>query len=65
MIDTVVYRGGDLTFVWLHKALALFGSRIVFVAGIGVALGMTFGAWRVIRAQRTLPVDATTPGTDR
>lgn len=65
VIDTVVYRGGDLTFVWLHKALALFGSRIVFLAGIGVALGMTFGAWRLIRAQRTLPVDAATPGTDR
>lgn len=65
VIDTVVYRAGDLTFVWLHKALAIFGTRMVFVAGIGVALGMTFGAWRVIRAQRTLPVDAATPGTDR
>ena len=53
VIDTVVYRGGDLTFVWLHKALSVFGSRLVFVAGIGVALGMTFGAWRVIRAQRS------------
>src|SRR3546814_6298314 len=24
-IDTVVYRGGDLTFVWLHKLLVGFG----------------------------------------
>ena len=55
VIDTVVYRGGDLTFVWVHKALAAFGSQIVFLAGIGVAAGMTFGAWRVIRAQRKLP----------
>ena len=51
----VVYRGGDLTFVWVHKALAAFGSQVVFLAGIGVAAGMTFGAWRVIRAQRKLP----------
>lgn len=58
VIDTVIYRGGDLSFVWLHKALAAFGSSVVFVAGIGVALGMTYGAWRVIRAQRTLPDDA-------
>ena len=55
VIDTVVYRGGDLTFVWVHKALAAFGSQIVFLAGIGVAAGMTFGAWRVIQAQRKLP----------
>ena len=55
VIDTVVYRGGDLTFVWVHKALAAFGSQVVFLAGIGVAAGMTFGAWRVIRAQRKLP----------
>ncbi len=58
VIDTVVYRGGDLTFVWLHKALSAFGSRLVFVAGMAVALGLTFGAWKVIRAQRTLPDDS-------
>lgn len=61
VIDTVVYRGSDLTFVWMHKALAVFGSRMVFVAGIGVALGFTVGAWRVIRAQRTLPDDSIAP----
>ena len=55
VIDTAVYRGGDLTFVWAHKALATLGSQLVFVAGIGIALGMTFGAWRVIRAERSLP----------
>ena len=54
-IDTVVYRGGDLTFVWLHKGLAAFGSAVVFGGGILVALGMTFAAWRVVRAQRALP----------
>lgn len=57
VIDTVVYRGGDLSFVWLHKGLAAFGSSAVFLAGVGVALGMTFGAWRVIRAQKALPED--------
>lgn len=57
-IDTVIYRGGDVSFAWLHKGLSAFGSSAVFLAGVGVALGMTFGAWRVIRAQRTLPDDA-------
>ena len=55
VIDTVVYRGGDLTFVWVHKLLAAFGSQAVFLAGVGVATGMTLGAWRVIQAQRRLP----------
>ncbi len=54
-IDTAVYRGGDLTYVWLHKWLALFGSRVVFAAGIAIAIGMTLSAWQVIRAQRKLP----------
>jgi AAA family ATP:ADP antiporter len=54
-IDTVVYRGGDLTFVWLHKALAAFGSAVGFGGGILVALAMTLAAWRVVRAQRALP----------
>ncbi len=54
-IDTAVYRGGDLTYVWLHKWLAAFGSRAVFAAGIGIAVAMSFSAWQVIRAQRKLP----------
>lgn len=55
VIDTVIYRAGDLSFVWLHKALAAFGSSVVFAAGIGVAAGMSLGAWRVIQAQRRIP----------
>lgn len=54
-IDTVVYRGGDLTFVWVHKALAVLGSGVVFLTGVGVAAGMTAAAWAVVRAQRKLP----------
>lgn len=54
-IDTAVYRGGDLTYVWLHKWLAMFGSRAVFAAGIAIAIGMSLSAWQVIRAQRKLP----------
>jgi AAA family ATP:ADP antiporter len=53
-IDTFVYRTGDVSFVWLHKALSLFGSRIVFVAGAGLACAFTLSAWRVVRLQRTL-----------
>ena len=54
-IDTAIYRSGDLTYVWLHKWLATFGSRMVFVAGIGIAIAMSLSAWQVIRAQRRLP----------
>ena len=55
VIDTAIYRGGDLTFVWVHKALAAFGSSMVFLAGVGVAVGFSFSAWRVVREQRRLP----------
>jgi len=54
-IDTFVYRTGDVTFVWLHKALSLMGSQIVFLAGVFIAGMFTFGAWRVVRLQGTLP----------
>ena len=63
-IDTAVYRGGDVTFVWIHKILAVFGSSVVFMAGLGIAAGMTLGAWRVVRAERTLPRTATLDAID-
>ena len=53
-IDTAIYRGGDLTFVWLHKFIAGFGSTVVFGVGILVALGMSFGAWKIGKAQENL-----------
>lgn len=55
VIDTAIYRAGDLTFVWMHKLLSAAGSQLVFLAGLGIAAGMSYGAWRVIRAERTLP----------
>ena len=58
VIDTVIYRGGDLTFVWVHKAVAMLGSTAVFATGVVVALGFTAGAWSVVRAQRNLPDDS-------
>ena len=54
-VDTVVYRGGDLTFVWVHKFLSSFGSSVVFGVGLLVASGMTFGAWRLLREEAKLP----------
>ncbi len=54
-IDTVIYRGGDLTFVWVHKFLAAFGSSVVFGAGLLIAMGMTFSAWRLLREEAKLP----------
>ncbi|MFY2762921.1 NTP/NDP exchange transporter [Arenimonas sp. MALMAid1274] len=57
VIDTAVYRAADLTFVWVHKLIAGFGSSVVFMVGIGIAAGMTFGAWRLIKEQAKLPSD--------
>ena len=59
-IDTVIYRGGDLTFVWVHKLLSGFGSQAVFGVGLLVACGMTLGALGVLREARKLP--AARPG---
>ncbi len=59
-IDTVIYRGGDLTFVWAHKLLAGFGSTAVFGVGLLVACGFTFSAWRVSAEAKKLP-DARAP----
>lgn len=59
-IDTVIYRGGDLTFVWVHKLLSGFGSQAVFGVGLLVACGMTLGALGVMREARKLP--AARPG---
>lgn len=57
-IDTVIYRGSDLCFVWAHKFLALAGSPLVFAAGVAVAAGFCVGAWRVGREQARLPAEA-------
>lgn len=54
-IDTVVYRGGDLAFVWAHKFLAMGGSLVVFGVGTLVAAGLCFSAWRVGRVQASFP----------
>lgn len=56
-IDTVVYRGGDLTFVWVHKLLSAFGSNVVFGAGLLVASALTFSAWRLLREASKLPAE--------
>lgn len=56
-IDTVIYRGGDLSFVWLHKLLSAFGSQMVFAAGLVVAAAMTAGALGVLRQASKLPAE--------
>ena len=62
-IDTVVYRGGDLSFVWIHKLLSGFGSHAVFGAGMLVAGAMTFGAWRLLREEAKLPDERAMPAS--
>ena len=59
VIDTVVYRGGDLTFVWVHKFLSAFGSQVVFGIGLLIACGMALGALGVIREANKLPAAGT------
>ncbi|WP_313346730.1 MFS transporter [Stenotrophomonas sp.] len=56
-IDTVVYRGADLTFAWVHKGLSLFGSHAVFAGGLAVAGIMTAAAFRVLREEKKLPAE--------
>ena len=53
-IDTAIYRAGDFTFAWAHKAIASFGSAMVFLVGTGMALALVASAWSVVRAQRRL-----------
>jgi AAA family ATP:ADP antiporter len=60
-IDTVIYRGADLTFVWLHKFLSAFGSSAVFGFGVLVASLMTFSALRLLRHEKALPRDRDVP----
>lgn len=64
-IDTVVYRGGDLAFVWLHKLLTGLGPHLVFLAGTGAALGIGISALCVLQAQRKLPDAAASLRPDR
>ncbi|KER84754.1 NTP/NDP exchange transporter [Xanthomonas arboricola] len=56
-IDTVIYRGGDLTFVWVHKLVSAFGSSAVFGVGLLVASGMTLGTFGLLREARKLPAE--------
>jgi AAA family ATP:ADP antiporter len=56
-IDTVIYRGGDLAFSWVHKGLLVFGSHVVFGGGVLIAAAFTFSAWRVNREQAKLPAE--------
>ncbi len=54
-IDTAVYRGGEISFSWIYKALSVFGSHVVFGVGLAVAGVMTVSAWRLLREERKLP----------
>ncbi|WP_115577441.1 NTP/NDP exchange transporter [Xanthomonas campestris] len=56
-IDTVVYRGGDLSVVWIHKVVSAFGSSVVFGVGVLIACGMTVGALGVLHEARKLPAE--------
>jgi len=54
-IDTVVYRGGDLSFVWAHKALSLMGTTVVFVGGIVVTALFLLASLGILREEKNLP----------
>jgi AAA family ATP:ADP antiporter len=56
-IDTAVYRGADLTHIWMHTGLVALGlgSAGVFGVGIFVAGAMIASALWLIRLARELP----------
>jgi AAA family ATP:ADP antiporter len=54
VIDTVVYRGADLIFAWVHKFMMVFGSNAVFAVGFVVAGSMSLSAWRVIKTEQKI-----------
>ena len=54
-IDTAFYRGGEISFSWIYKALSMFGSQTVFGVGLLAACGMTLCAFGVLREARALP----------
>ncbi|MBB5863980.1 MFS transporter [Xanthomonas sp. 3058] len=56
-IDTVVYRGSDLSFVWVYKLVSAFGSGAVFGIGLLAGAGMTVGAVGLLRQARRLPAE--------
>jgi AAA family ATP:ADP antiporter len=59
-IDTVVYRGGDLSFAWIYEGLTRLGLATAGIANVGVVLALALGAsagWMVWQA-RKLPKDA-------
>jgi len=54
-IDTAFYRGGEISFSWIYKALSALGSHVVFGVGLAVAGVMTASALRLLREERKLP----------
>ncbi|WP_411851838.1 NTP/NDP exchange transporter [Stenotrophomonas sp. LGBM10] len=56
-IDTVVYRGADLSFAWVHKGLSLFGSNVLFAGGLVVAGLMTVAAFGLLHEEKKLPAE--------
>jgi AAA family ATP:ADP antiporter len=64
-IDTVVYRGGDLSFVWLHTGLIALGVGHAGIALLGSAVALAYGlsAWRVVVLQPK-PEPVPPPSTD-
>jgi AAA family ATP:ADP antiporter len=59
-IDTVVYRGGDLTIAWVYAGLTLglgFQTPGVALFGIVMAAAMFGAVWWVVKLQHALPVD--------
>ncbi|MBD8524965.1 NTP/NDP exchange transporter [Pseudomarimonas arenosa] len=60
-IDTVIYRGGDLSFVWVHKFVSGFGSSAVFATGVLCALFMCVAGFGLWREQKKLPRDVGGP----
>jgi AAA family ATP:ADP antiporter len=61
-IDTAFYRGGEISFSWMYKALSAFGSHVVFGVGLAVAAAMGVSALRLLRETDKLPGGRTDGG---
>jgi AAA family ATP:ADP antiporter len=62
VIDTVVYRGGDLSSVWLENGLRAAGLHTAMIALVGVAIAAVWGLVAVLLGRRYERIVLTSEG---
>jgi ATP:ADP antiporter, AAA family len=64
VIDTVVYRFGDVSYAWVHGALALLGVGLAGTLGIGAAASLGWGAVALSLGRRYEHLRSARPAAD-